>query len=278
MSVWAGIAIWLILHAGAFVCPMHAEVTSALPGSCGKCGMPLMRRPDPAAPEYDMRVHATPRGSGAMRLDLTLTRADGSAPPAFIVTHERELHLFVIASDLSSFDHVHPRRAGAGRYLLDLPIRQSEEYVVFSDFVPSDAPPQLLQQIVSVPRAQATKTARIVKAPVTTVQTVRGMRVNLEAEEVRNGTPALLTFTFTDAETGAPIEDLEPYLGAAGHLFFTDPEFQMAAHSHPLEELRSARVRFLVRFPASTIFRIWLQVQRRGDVITTEWTVNVPVD
>jgi hypothetical protein len=279
MSIWGGIALyaWLMLQTAAFTCPMHTEVTSGLPGSCPKCGMALTRRPDPAAAEYDLGVKTVLNGT-RLRLQLTLARADGSIPSPFIITHERELHLFVIRQDLTSFAHVHPDRVGAGSYSVNLDDPTPGEYRIFADFVPTDAPPQLLQQTISIAGRGRVRTHRPAGNAARTVQTAGGMRIALEAEEVRVGTPALLTFTFADPETGAAIEDLEPFLGAAGHLFFTDPDFQMASHSHPLEEPRSARVRFLVRFPDRADFRIWLQVQRRGEVTTTEWTITVPAD
>jgi hypothetical protein len=256
---------------------MHPEISSGLPGTCSKCGMVLTRRPDPAAAEYDFQAKAV-SGGRPLRLDLTFARADGSTPSPFIVTHERELHLFVIRDDMTSFAHVHPVAVGAGRYSVNLDETEAGQYRVFADFVPADAPPQLLQQSISVGRRGRPQTHNGGRIAPGSVQSAGDMRVTLEAEEVRVGTPALLTFTFADQQTGTPIDDLEPFLGAAGHLFLTDPDFQMASHSHPLEETRSARVRFLVRFPDQAAFRLWLQVQRRGEVVTTSWLINVPAD
>lgn len=255
---------------------MHPEVTANLPFACPKCGMPLVKRPDPAALEYDMRVDATSAAADQLRLTFTFSKADGSSADTFVLMHERELHVFVIRSDMGFFDHVHPTHTGSGRYVLETEWPGAGEYVIFADFVPADAPPQLLQQRVFLRGRTQAPPAHTSQQPRPTVQTVGGLRIALEAEEVRPGTPALLTFTFADASTGEPVRDLQPYLGASGHLFFTDPDFQMASHSHPLEDQITARVRFLVRFMASTTFRIWLQVQRNGEVVTSEWAVSVP--
>jgi hypothetical protein len=238
--------------------------------------MVLMLQPDPAAAEYDMTVDVAQLGA-RQRVDLQFMHQDGTRAEPFVVTHERELHLFVVKADLSAFEHLHPAPAGPGRYTLDLPRLPSGEYVILADFVPGDAPPQLLQQRVTIGKGQR-RSLPARQPQYAHVQESDGMRISLDTEELRPGTPALLTFTFTDAASGAPVGDLEPYLGAAGHVFVTDGDFQMAAHHHPLEEESKGRVRFLVRFEATAPFRVWLQVQRHGKVITTQWDISVPVD
>jgi hypothetical protein len=106
-------------------------------------------------------------------------------------------------------------------------------------------------------------------------QTLDGIRFQLTTEELRQGTPAMLWFRLTD-ERGQPIDDLERYLGAPGHLFFTSEDFRDPSHVHPLEDALRPDVRFLVRAAQSGRYRMWLQVQRGGKVITTAWVVNVP--
>jgi hypothetical protein len=69
---------------------------------------------------------------------------------------------------------------------------------------------------------------------------------------------------------------LEPYLGAAGHLFLVNSGLDDGSHSHPLEASPGPSVRFLTRFSAAGIYRIWLQVKRQGQVITVGWTLDVP--
>jgi hypothetical protein len=90
-----------------------------------------------------------------------------------------------------------------------------------------------------------------------------------------------LSFAISDAATGRPA-DLEPFLGAPGHLLVMSADLVDAIHSHP--DTAGARgqgpeapskITFPVRFPRPGPFRMWLQVQRRGQVVTVPFTVDV---
>ena len=44
------------------------------------------------------------------------------------------------------------------------------------------------------------------------------LKVSIKGENIVAGKEGRLTFTVTDRETGAPVTDLEPYLGAPAHM------------------------------------------------------------
>lgn len=274
IAVWA-LAFALLLQDATFVCPMHPEITSDVPNTCRRCGMAMIRRADPAAKEYDMRVRVASRGSDLTRFEFQFRRSDGSPPGALLVLHEQELHIFVVAQSLAFFDHVHPRKTGPGRYVLDTALPGPGDYMVFADFQPIDNNPHLLQQLVTVPgrvgSARSTQPSGVKQDH----QVVDDMRITLVAERPIAGEPTPLTFSFEHADTGAPLTDLSPYLGSPAHLFFTDPEFQAASHSHPVWDEFGPQVRFEVRFVRAGQFRVWLQVKRREKVVTTEWRLDV---
>ena len=46
---------------------------------------------------------------------------------------------------------------------------------------------------------------------------------------------ATLKFTLTDAVTKAPVTDLEPFLGAPGHMLLVNANLTDANHVHPEE-------------------------------------------
>jgi hypothetical protein len=105
---------------------------------------------------------------------------------------------------------------------------------------------------------------------------VDDMRITLTTERPVAGAPTPLIFSFENAVSGEPLADLSPYLGSPAHLFYTDPEFRAASHSHPLWDDLGPQVRFEVRFIQASQFRLWLQVKRRERVVTTEWVLDVP--
>lgn len=240
--------------------------------------MALVKAGDPAEPEYAMDVVPVWRQDGASAtIGLSFSTADGRPAHEFALVHERELHLLVVERQLRHFAHVHPKRQPSGSFVVDVQFPVRGEYMLFADFVPVGGGPQLLQRLLVTPGSRG---ARIVpdnpsRHPANE-QTSSQLHIRMTVEELRVGTPALLTFAVTDAATQSPIADLEPYLGAPAHLFITSEDFQDAAHSHPLEQSFGPNVRFLVRFAKQGRYRAWLQTQYRGEVITTDWSFDVP--
>ena len=93
----------------------------------------------------------------------------------------------------------------------------------------------------------------------------------------RDGFPARKTvpvdFDVRDARTGEAVTDLQPYLGAAGHLMLVHEDASTFVHAHPDENGRDApagRLRFLARFPKPGLYRGWVQIQRGGQVLTAD--------
>jgi hypothetical protein len=241
-----------------------------------------------------MHVDTAWKGDLRARLRLRFEEATGAPASSFQVVHERELHLFVVGRDAGFFQHVHPGHDGKA-FTVELEFPEPGDYMVYADFVPVGGTPQLLQQMIVTPTAASGANSagardllgrRVQKRrPVSTTLAVRtpegfdatrnGVGIHLDVEELRAGTPALLTFTLKDM-SGAPIRDLQPYLGAAGHLFLVSGDLTDASHSHPLEMSNGPRIRFLTRFAWSGPYRVWLQIQRGGQVITTVYALDVP--
>src|SRR6185436_17610431 len=61
--------------------------------------------------------------------------------------------------------------------------------------------------------------------------TVAGVRVELHGQ-AQAGTTSDLTFSLTDARTGQPLRNLQPYLAAAGHVVIMRADGQTFAHEH----------------------------------------------
>jgi hypothetical protein len=203
-------------------------------------------------------------------------RTPDSAPAGpFQIVHERALHLFVIRRDLEFFEHVHPQHDGSHEFTTRMVFPAPGDYMLFADFTPEGAAPQMLQQLIVTPGHKGRMLPKPF-APQTADQASQGLRFSLTPEELRAGSPALLTVMVFDADSGEPVRDLEQYLGAAGHMFFVNADLADGSHSHPLEPSNGPSIRFLTRFNYSGLYRLWLQVQRRGRVVTASWTLNVP--
>ena len=248
----------------AFWCPMHPDVRSGTRGRCPLCRMDLVPMPSPAVGEYRMDVAPVrgPRGLEGMR--LAVREPDTNAlVRSFTIVHEKTLHLFIVSRDLEYFAHVHPEQRADGSFHLDHRLPPGE-YMLIADFLPANAATQMIQRAIIVapsPRRSASREGGS--------RPVDDLRVSLKAENLVAGKEGRLTFTVNDTKTGAPVTDLEPYLGAPAHMLLVRSDLSDAVHEHPEEAATGGpTVSFHPVIPAAGVYKLWIQFQRGGRVFT----------
>ena len=139
-------------------------------------------------------------------------------------------------------------------------------------------PPQLLQRSIVTADYTGPLNAAPTLAEDLHDKVDEGLRAELIPPDPRAGREQLITFQLTDAATGAPVADLEPYLGATGHLLVASADMSVVFHSHPVAAVSSRSgptVVFQVVFPRPGTYRMWAQFQRRGRVSTVPFTTTV---
>jgi hypothetical protein len=216
-------------------CPMHPDVRSADEGKCPLCGMALVPIPPHKIGEYRLDVTQLRESGGATTGLKVAVREPGTNQLAtrFALVHERPLHLFIISTDLQYFAHVHPDRESDATFTLRHPLTPGE-YMVIGDFLPEGGTSQMVQKAIIVPGTP-------VKAPV--LDERNGLEVGMRVDGVlAAGREAKLTFTVTDAKTGAPVTDLQPYLGAPAHMLIVRTDLGDAIHAHPEEQVTSGTI------------------------------------
>lgn len=201
-----------------------------------------------------------------------ITGTDGDAVHDFDVAHERELHLVVVGRDLRTYAHLHPQRAEDGTWSVPLPALAPGAYRAFADFAVTEGPELTLGVDLTVP-------GDVASAPVpgaADTATVDDYEVTLA------GTPAAGTESEVELSVtrdGEPVTDLEPYLGAAGHLVAIRGGDLAYLHVHPLDEAddrNGPAVRFAVEVPSPGTYRLFFDFAHRSDVRTAAFTVHVP--
>jgi hypothetical protein len=78
------------------------------------------------------------------------------------------------------------------------------------------------------------------------------------------------TLDFSIERAGGPVTDLQPYLGAVGHLVMLRAGDLAYLHTHPDAE----RLTFGVEPPTPGEYRLYLEFQHAGSVHTAAFTVE----
>ncbi|MEH1166328.1 hypothetical protein V6V47_13160 [Micromonospora sp. CPCC 205539] len=217
---------------------------------------------------YTLEPVAAPAGEFAFRIG----GPSGQPVTRFDVAHDKQMHLIVARRDLSGFRHVHPDLSPDGTWRVTSPLAGPGQWRAFADFTPTGGRPLTLGVDVAVPGAL---TERPLPAPATST-TVDGYTVTL-AGAPEPGRTSPLTFTVTRA--GRPVTDLEPYLGAYGHLVALRRGDLAYLHVHPDGTPGDGRTRpgpavtFLAEVPSAGSYRLYLDFRHDGSVHTAEFTV-----
>ena len=97
-----------------YACPMHADVMSTKEGKCPKCQMALVKMSAPEAGDFDLKIETTPKVIKAGKpLNLRFSVFNpktGKQVTEFNILHDMPFHLFVVSRDFSHFDHIHPTK------------------------------------------------------------------------------------------------------------------------------------------------------------------------
>ncbi|HEY0699916.1 MAG TPA: hypothetical protein VGD43_19160 [Micromonospora sp.] len=198
---------------------------------------------------------------------------DGAPVRQYRPTHEKELHLIVARRDLSGFQHLHPTRGDDGVWSVPLRVQAAGQYRVFADFQPA-ARGEAMTLGADVPAPGDYRPVRLPSADRTAV--VAGYTVTM-AGDPRVGADATLAFSVS--RDGRPVTDLEPYLGAYGHLVALRAGDLAYLHTHPDGAPGDGRtaagpgITFHTQLPSVGVYRFFLDFQHAGAVHTAEFTV-----
>ena len=194
----------------------------------------------------------------ATTLRFRIVGKDGETVRDFDVEHTKRMHLIVVRRDLSGFQHLHPTQARDGSWSVPLRFDDPGAYRVFADFK-HDGERHTLGADVAVDGDAAARPL----PPAASTATVDGYRVALEP--AREG-----ELRFSVTRGGKPV-DVEPYLGARGHLVALREGDLAYLHVHPDADSLS----FMAEFPSAGRYRLFLQFQHEGRVHTAAFTQEV---
>lgn len=251
--------------------PGEREFSVEFPLAVGDAAIGKAKKPKP----YYAELRATPRSpkvGQAVELVLEVySRLKGKERiTQFDTVHERPMHLIVVRQDLGVFAHEHPTMDADGRFRLRYTFAEGGEYTLFADAAPQGAGSQVMPVRLRV--AGAAGPAFTIGASAVSGEAKTGsLRVTFAQTRYAVGRTMRVECGVVDLASGNAVKDLEPYLGALGHLILVHEDGQTFVHSHPDER---GPLAFLVRFPKAGRYRAWVQMQRAGVVETGAFTVE----
>jgi hypothetical protein len=195
---------------------------------------------------------------------------NGKPVTAFATAHEKQLHLIVVRRDLTGFQHVHvhPQLQADGTWSIPLRVNAPGPYRVFADFQPEGQGNVILGVDVNAPGTYEPTPA----SHATTVSTVDGYTVTLEGQLIPGAATQL---TLTVSKDGVPVTDLQPYLGAFGHLVALRDGDLAYVHVHPQETTQAGpHIVFHAEVPSAGTYRLFLDFQHNGKVHTADFTAT----
>jgi P-type Cu+ transporter len=217
----------------------------------------------------------------------TVVDAENGEPVTDITrSHEAWMHLIATRDDLGTFAHVHPEPTGKpGELQVELTFPTAGTYVVNTEFRQQGEMADVHQRQLVTVAGNTPERVTLAAGPRTVV--VDGVEVELGGEAMV-GEPSDLHFEFTDATTGEPVVDLQPFLAAAGHVVVMRADAQSFAHEHAEVEDENGRPVFALpgqtfgpelevhaEFDTPGVYQLWGQFRTAdGDVVTVPFTIE----
>jgi hypothetical protein len=201
--------------------------------------------------------------------------------------HERPIHLVIVSTDLSEFAHIHPELQADDRYAVTYSFSHGGTYWLYASYIRPGAAQSISRFRISV-KGERCPAGEL--RPDTEFTKMReGLQVKLTAPaELRAGQDLLLRFDVS-------ANDLEPYLGEWAHIMIVSEDRQEFIHAHPLEGgapesgalddvgrhthvaagPSPSTISTITGFRRPGLYRLWVQFQRQGSVITIPYTIKV---
>jgi len=247
---------------GAVIGPDVAETATEAPAPIGQ-GVVA------AAEGYRFVPSSTDLDRNGRTFTFTIEDQEGRAVHEFTPTHERDLHLIVVNRELTSFHHVHPTLAPDGTWSVALPALDPGSYRAVADFHIGGGPRLALGADLAIAgRYQPTELSEP-----TWQSTTDGYDVQLSVDRSNDGE---ITAELTVHRNGALVTDLEPYLGANGHLVAMRTGDLAYAHVHPVQHSDDTpgTVTFDAALTSAGRYGLFFDFKHDGTVHTASFTFD----
>ncbi|MGZ4673160.1 MAG: hypothetical protein ACXWBO_02585 [Ilumatobacteraceae bacterium] len=209
---------------------------------------------------YRFVPDTTQLASGGGPFHFVIEGPKGTPVVQFTKVHEKDLHFILVNRELTVFHHVHPTLAADGNWSIDLPALPPGSYRAVADFQVAKGPRLALGVDLSVAGSYVPTTL----AEPQSTSTVDGYQVTIGTDVGSGGD---VKVSMTVRQNGQLVTDLQPYLGASGHLVAMRSGDLAYAHVHP-EDYVGGVITFNAELPSEGRYGLFLDF-KHGDVVHT---------
>jgi hypothetical protein len=282
-----------------YICEMRCEGKKSYdhPGKCPICKMDLIHQ---SAAPFAVQITASSPSDAIVAgkpisLDIRLLDQAGDPVGGIDVVHEHTLHLIIVSEDLSFYAHEHPTRTPDGVFhLAGFTFPFGSRFVAFADFTPTAVPGK--EPINRIARTEFT-------VPQGDTATHKPFVLKENEDDVIHDGPYELRIRCNAGKFFArqdsylrygvdlnnkSVTDLEPLMGAMGHLVIISADTKKYIHAHPLTGTLPAAatlysngqpsdVTFHTIFPEPGFYRAFAQFQHKGRIILSAVTIDAKV-
>jgi hypothetical protein len=207
------------------------------------------------------------------KLSLMIHDAGGAMLKDFEVVHEKRIHLIVVSDGLGQFAHIHPDIDSAGNLTVTHAFPTGGTYHLYADYKPVGKDQATAIAEVKVIGDSSPAPELIPNAPGKVAGT--GLNANIAIPKAKAAEETKITFGLLDS-MDKPVTDLQPYLGAMGHLVIISADGKLYVHAHAVEgKSANGVVEFAAHFTQAGIYKAWGQFQRAGQVYTVPFVLKV---
>lgn len=187
---------------------------------------------------------------------------------------DRFMHVYVIATDLSYFEHLTPDIDKDGNFKLDLTLPKAGGYQLFCDFKAAGVGPRIVPvdikvegkgSATTIPSSELSSDTRSVDEYEVKMQPLQGIQVGKNVE-----------LTFSVSKKGKLVRDLDAYLGGLGYAVTTrnGAESAVVLEAQPMAA-DGPDVAFKTSFRRVGLHKIWFEFKHDNKVRQVDFAINV---
>jgi hypothetical protein len=243
----------------------------------------------PFATVFHAEFQTTPKNPKAgepVQLGFAIKDFFGRSVHTLQVEHEKQMHLMVVSRDLSDFWHIHPEVSAGNVFRVPHTFPSGGDYRLYADFTPIGAANRIQAFDLKV---EGPPHAAVPLVSTKNEAIVDGMKMVLSTDKpLRVGDDIGFSMAVSDAATGAPVHNLQPYLGAWAHIAVISEDTQDFLHVHPTEqpgELSAtaahpgqstpSTIRTATGFRRPGLYKMWVQIKRANKVTAMPFVFKV---